>query len=121
MPQLLRPALWFQLSGGAALQASKPAGHYESLAEDASPKSVVVSRVELEAFNAFPSHSLLPSIKGLSAVRRLVVAHNLHTGSANFDGGIVRWVGGEGRGGWQLQVEISLGGERGQLAACTGA
>eukprot|EP00887_Chlorella_sp_A99_P001308 scaffold14.g1308.t1 len=121
IPQLLRPTLWLQLSGGQALRAARPADHYAKLcaAADggASPKasagraraprgrgarascdaelaesradSVVVSRLELEGFNAFPSHALLSSIKGLSAVRRVVLAHATHVGAASLSGGIV--------------------------------
>lgn len=55
----------------------------------ASPKSVI-SRAELELHNPFPGHALLSSIKGMRAVRRVVLAHAAHTGTPEYSQGLCR-------------------------------
>lgn len=78
IPPSLRPALWPRLSGGAAMRAAAPAQHYAGLAAAAERPAGAGGRFQrcpsLSLYNAFPSHPLLSSLKGLQATRRLVGA-----------------------------------------------
>lgn len=91
LPAAQRPRLWLELSGGMALQQAQAPKFYEALVREVdstgSPKSVI-SRAELELFNPFPAHAVLPSMKGMHAVRRVVLAHAHHCNSSEYAQGI---------------------------------
>ena len=80
IPQELRPQLWLQFSGGLALRAHSPQGHYQDLLA-AAPKLAKSSLLQLDvaAAKSFPGLKMLGTAAGQEAVRRLSLAYSQHT------------------------------------------
>ena len=74
IPMPLRPTLWYQLSGAAALKRTEPAEYYTSLASLGKLSATDGSELSLDLFRTFSTHPVLSSYKALEAVRRIVTA-----------------------------------------------
>lgn len=72
IPTKLRPGLWLQLSGGLAMKKAAPADYFLNLA-------AFPGVMDPSAVRGF-AHPQLTSQKGLSAVRRVVLAYGHHRG-----------------------------------------
>ncbi|KAL3161675.1 hypothetical protein ABBQ38_008775 [Trebouxia sp. C0009 RCD-2024] len=74
IPLSCRPALWYQLSGAAALRRTEPAEYYISLASLGKVSSTGNPELSLDLFRTFSNHLALSSHKALEAIRRIVTA-----------------------------------------------
>ena len=81
IPLSLRPALWYQLSGAAALKRSEPEEYYTSLASLGNHDGPELS---VDLFRTFSTHPLLSSYKALEAVRRIVTAFGRRNQSVSY-------------------------------------
>lgn len=84
IPLSLRPTLWYQLSGAAALKRTEPAEYYTSLASLGKPSDQDGPELSLELFRTFSTHPVLSSYKALEAVRRIVTAFGKRNQSASY-------------------------------------
>ena len=70
----LRPTLWYQLSGAAALRSTEAAEYYTTLASLGKISESDGPELSLDLFRTFSTHPVLSSYKALEAVRRIVTA-----------------------------------------------
>lgn len=84
IPLSLRPTLWYQLSGAAALKRTEPAEYYTSLASLGKLSDQDGPELSLELFRTFSTHPVLSSYKALEAVRRIVTAFGKRNQSASY-------------------------------------
>ena len=79
IPASLRPALWFQLSGAAALQRNEHADYYFRMSSMGKEPEIDVPELSLELFRTFATHPVLSTYKALEVVRRVVTAFGRRT------------------------------------------
>ena len=84
IPLSLRPALWYQLSGAAALKHTEPAEYYTSLASPGKLSDQDGPELSLDLFRTFSTHPLVSSYKALETVRRIVTAFGRRNQSVSY-------------------------------------
>lgn len=74
VPTSLRPAIWFQLSGGAAIKRQEQPGYYCLMSSMGKDPELNAPELSLDLFRTFSTNAMLSSKKALEAVRRIVTA-----------------------------------------------
>lgn len=74
VPTSLRPAIWFQLSGGAAIKRQEQPGYYCLMSSMGKDPELNAPELSLDLFRTFSTNAILSSKKALEAVRRIVTA-----------------------------------------------
>lgn len=85
IPARLRPLLWMQLSGAAALRATAPDGYYAATVKAAGVGGLPLTQLEADLGLVFPTHPLLYSRKTLEAVRRVVMAYGWRNAEVGYN------------------------------------
>ncbi|CAH2080592.1 unnamed protein product [Thlaspi arvense] len=77
IPPVLRPKVWFALSGAAKKKSTVPESYYEDLTEAVEGKVTPATRqIDHDLPRTFPGHPWLDTPEGHAALRRVLVAYS---------------------------------------------
>ncbi|KAK7299826.1 hypothetical protein RJT34_10654 [Clitoria ternatea] len=89
IPPVLRPKVWFSLSGAAKKKSTVPESYYEDLTKAVEGKVTPATRqIDHDLPRTFPGHPWLDTPEGHAALRRVLVAYSFRDSDVGYCQGL---------------------------------
>lgn len=89
IPPVLRPKVWFSLSGAAKKKSTVPDSYYDDLTKAVEGKVTPATRqIDHDLPRTFPGHSWLDTSEGHGALRRVLVAYSFRDSEVGYCQGL---------------------------------
>ncbi|KAJ8528382.1 hypothetical protein K7X08_022074 [Anisodus acutangulus] len=85
IPPILRPKVWFSLSGAAKKKSTAPESYYEDLTKAVQDKvTPATKQIDHDLPRTFPGHPWLDTAEGHTALRRVLVAYSFRDSDVGY-------------------------------------
>ncbi|KAJ8527857.1 hypothetical protein K7X08_015308 [Anisodus acutangulus] len=85
IPPVLRPKVWFSLSGAAKKKSTAPDSYYEDLTKAVQDKvTPATKQIDHDLPRTFPGHPWLDTAEGHAALRRVLVAYSFRDSDVGY-------------------------------------
>ncbi|XP_059276951.1 uncharacterized protein LOC132031102 [Lycium ferocissimum] len=85
IPPVLRPKVWFSLSGAAKKKSTAPESYYEDLTKAVQDKvTPATKQIDHDLPRTFPGHPWLDTAEGHAALRRVLVAYSFRDSDVGY-------------------------------------
>ncbi|CAJ2630711.1 unnamed protein product [Trifolium pratense] len=89
IPPVLRPKVWFSLSGAAKKKSTVPHSYYDDLTKAVEGKvTPATGQIDLDLPRTFPGHPWLDTPEGHAALRRVLVAYSFRDSDVGYCQGL---------------------------------